>query len=233
MNGSVTINGTSYLISRSPRFRIYCDMNWGKNFPRGDPSIDFMWGWYYTGVPNANTTQDFAMIAGVGRSVCSISVVSPMYAKFASMYNRGERLGVKFGQLLDLAEDSGVPLVHKASDGNCIDFHVDRTDWVNLTDAFGTARIPLTQVVTIETTTRKVVMTFHSAAHNYNRLLFPTDGYIFSDFEGLSVNCTTDIYAKTYPSWDLAKVYPITTLEETLNDVNGGIEFGYQVEMSL
>jgi len=59
VNGSVWINSTRYDIDRSPRFRIYCDMNWGETFPHGDPAIDHMWGWFYTGKPDATPSSDF------------------------------------------------------------------------------------------------------------------------------------------------------------------------------
>ncbi len=229
VNGSVWINSTRYDITRGPRFRIYCDMNWGETFPHGNPAIDHMWGWFYTGQPGATPSSDFSAIAGIGRSDTTISFGNPFHGKFASLFLHGRRVCARQGRLFDQLQDAGPVVFQRANDGNCHVFRVDRADWIDFTDAFGTARIPLTQVVTIETETVKVVMTFHSNAANYNRLLFPTDGYIFSDFEGLGVNCTTQIYERSFAVYDWLKTIPIYTLAETLVDHNAGIEYGYKV----
>jgi len=145
----------------------------------------------------------------------------------------GQRIGAREGRILDSPQDSGAIVFQRATDGTCHVFHVDRDDWIDYSDAFGTARIPLTQIVTIETETKKVVMTFHSKASNYNRLLFPTDGYVFSDFEGLGVNCTTRIYDRSFVSIDWFKTVPVYTLVETIVDHNAGIEYGYKITTTV
>ncbi len=229
VNGSIWINGTRYDITRGPRFRMYCDMNWGETFPNGTPSIDHMWGWFYTGQPAADPSGDFSIIAGIGRSETRIGPANPFHGKFASMYLRGQCLGARQGRILDAPQDSGMLAFQGATDGACHAFRVDRSDWVNFTDAFGTASIPMMQVVTIETETRKVVMEFHSTPANYNRLLFPTDGYVFSDFEGLGVNCTTCIFGRGFDAGDVFRANPVYVLLETVEDHNAGIEYGYKV----
>ncbi|MEX2755259.1 MAG: hypothetical protein Q6365_007670, partial [Candidatus Sigynarchaeota archaeon] len=229
VNGSIWINSTRYDIDRSPRFRIYCDMNWGETFPHGDPAIEHMWGWFYTGQPDGTPSRDFSIIAGIGRSDTTIGFGNPFHGKFASLYLHGQRIGARQGRIFDNPQDSGAIVFQRATDGNCHVFHVDRGDWIDYTDAFGTARIPLTQIVTIETETKRVVMTFHSKASHYNRLLFPTDGYVFSDFEGLGVNCTTQIYDRSFAIYDWFRTVPVYTLIETIVDHNAGIEYGYKI----
>ncbi len=233
VNGSIWINSTQYNITRGSRFRIYCDMNWGETFPHGNPSIDHMWGWFYTGQPATVSTQDFSIIAGIGRSETTIGFGNPFAGEFASLYLHGRRIGAREGRLFDTPQESGQIVFQRATDGNCHVFRVDRADWITFSDAFGTARIPLTQIVTIETESVKVVMTFHSTAANYNRLLFPGDGFIFSDFEGLGVNCTTQVYERSFASIDWLKTVPVYTLTETVVDHNAGIEYGYQIDMII
>lgn len=229
VNGSIWINGTRHDINRGPRFRIYCDMNWGETFPNGDPAIDHMWGWFYTGQPSATESTDFSIIAGIGRSTTRAGFLKTFHGKFASMYMHGRRISAREGRILDNPQDAGLLLLQRASDGNCHSFRVDRGDWITFSDAFGSASIPLTQVVTIETERIKVVMTFHSTVANYNRLLFPTDSYVFSDFEGLGVNCTTQVFERSFATYDWLKTIPIYTLVETVVDHNAGIEYGYRV----
>jgi len=72
-------------------------------------------------------------------------------------------------------------------DGNpdCRYVCVVNSDWVNVTDEYGTASIPLTQTVTIVTSHTRVVLTFSSQWADYNRLIFPHQDVLFSDFEGM------------------------------------------------
>jgi hypothetical protein len=233
VNGSIWINSTRYDITRGPRFRIYCDMNWGETFPHGDPAIDHMWGWFYTGQPAADPSDDFSLIAGIGRSDTTIGFGNPFHGKFASLDIHGRRIGAREGRIFDQPQNSGLLIFQRATDGNCHVFRVDRADWISFSDAFGTAQIPLTQIVTIETESIRVVMTFHSTAANYNRLLFPTDGYIFSDFEGLGVNCTTQVFERSFASIDWLKTVPVYTLSETVVDHNAGIEYGYKISTAI
>jgi hypothetical protein len=236
VNGTITVNSTTYVIDRNSRYRIYCDMNWGQNFPdapTGEQPIDYPWGWYYTAIPNSTPTEDVAIIAGVGRSKSSAWFIGNMIAKFASIYIRGEKIGVREGKIWDATADNGFKIMSLSSDGKLLDFHVDRSNWITFTDIFGSAEIPLNQSVTIETQTMKIIMDYHSKAENYNRLIFPTDGYVFSDFEALGVNCTTTIYRKTYSQFDLFRLFPSFTLDEVLYDYNAGLEYGYRLDLFI
>ncbi|MHA1679568.1 MAG: hypothetical protein ACTSUE_01080 [Promethearchaeota archaeon] len=48
VNGSVEVNGEVHEFTKSPRFRMYCDMNWGERFPgqltAGKDSLEYSWG---------------------------------------------------------------------------------------------------------------------------------------------------------------------------------------------
>lgn len=238
VSGSVTVNGKKHDFTGTPRFRMYCDMNWGERFPttlaRDKENIEYAWGWYYTGIPDPEEpAKDFSMIAGVGRSVSANKMMGVMNAKFASMQLHGKRFSARFGTMLDTKQDKGIPMLRTSTDGGCKTFIVERSGWITFTDAFGSAEIPLVQVVIIETRARKIVMTFESKEENYNRLIFPTEGYCFSDFEALGVRCTTEVYRKSFPKGDFLKRNPTYELEDKLLDTNAGLEYGYKVDMEL
>ncbi|MBN2153423.1 MAG: hypothetical protein JW839_18355 [Candidatus Lokiarchaeota archaeon] len=235
--GSVTVDGARHEIARSPRFRMYCDMNWGERFPgalsEGKRHIDYPWGWYYMGIPDRDPARDLSIIAGVGRSQSSSKLLGVMNAKFASVYLRGARFSARSGRIADARPDKGAQWFSTAKDGRCKVFSVDRSSWATFHDTFGTAEIPLVQVVTIETTTLKVVLRFESKEENYNRLLFPTDGYVFSDFEALGVRCMAEIFRKSYRGRDIFKWRPAYKLMEKTVDNNAGLEYGYKIDLSI
>lgn len=226
VHGTVSVNDQEHRFSRAPRFRMYCDMNWGERFPsHRSPAvnqIEYPWGWYYTGVPAADPAKDVAIIAGAGRSHSTSRLLGVMNAKFASIYLRGERWSARLGHVQDKTPGKGPVALRTSPDGTCKAFTIERSAWITFTDAFGSAEIPMVQVVTIETSTWKVVMRFESQPGNYNRLLFPTDGYCFSDFEALGVHCTTTVHRKQGRSWQLV---------ETLHDECAGLEYGYKVDV--
>jgi hypothetical protein len=228
VEGTITVNGRTYEISKSPRFRMYCDMNWGENFPSTKnpkkQQIDYPWGWYYTGIPNIDPTQDFSIIAGIGRSDTNIALTGDMHAKFASIYLRGKKIGARMGQILDNKPDQGLVPFRPTSDGITKKFLIERSNWIEYSDIFGKAQIPLLQKVTIETNSYRIILTFTSKIENYNRLLFPTDGYVFSDFEGLGVHCKTEIYEKEKEDF---------ILKETIEDTNAGLEYGYKLPLKI
>jgi hypothetical protein len=70
-------------------------------------------------------------------------------------------------------------------------------------------------------------MDFQSNADNYNRLLFPHEDYIFSDFEALGVTCDVSIYDISYFWWDRLKVFPQYSLEYDFVTDDAGLEYGY------
>jgi hypothetical protein len=203
-------------------------MNWGAYFPSvrnpKKKQIDYPWGWYYTGKPAADPKQDFSIIAGVGRMQPTWALAGDMNAKFASIYLRGKKIDARSGRVFDMQTDKGIEFFHPSSDKTCKIFKVERSNWSEYKDVFGTASIPLMQIVTIETRAHKIIMKYESNDANYNRLLFPTDGYVFSDFEGLGVLCTTEIYEKQAGQF---------TLVEMIIDKNAGLEYGYRVETNL
>ncbi len=227
--GKVKVNETEYVIERNENFRIYCDMNWGPYFPSvkdlKKPQIEYPWGWYYTGIPNSDPKKDFSIIAGVGRMQPRFRILGIMNAKFASIYLKGEKLDARFGTILNNTPNTGVTFFHPSMDGSTERFDIERSDWVDYIDTFGTAKIPLKQSVIIETKHKIVKMQFTSTIENYNRLLFPTDGYVFSDFEALGVKCITEIYQKS------KNKDPV--LIQKYEDRNAGLEYGYKLQIDL
>jgi hypothetical protein len=226
VQGTITIGETTYTISRNQNFRAYCDGNWGRDFPTGDPAIDHAWGWYYAGKPNATPSNDFSIIAGTGLHDAGF----PLYdvygrfgdIRFTSANHYGCRM-ISFG----LGE-----IMSTSNDVDCWEFDVERSDWETYTDSLGSALIPLTQEVTMETEHIKVVMLFESELEDYNRLLFAHEYYIYSDFEGLGVDVDVDTWTKSYYWWDLFHFFPKYTYSNTYSFVSddGGIEYGYETE---
>jgi len=106
------------------------------------------------------------------------------------------------------------------NDGQLHQFNVERSNWVNITDSFGTATVPLRQFVTLESDTYLITMDFNSVITNYNRLLFPFTDYVFSDFEALGVSTHLLIIKKTTGT---------VLRNETLR--SGGLEYGYRFDI--
>lgn len=227
--GTITVGANTYQIVDSPQFRAYCDMNWGENFPSGSPALDYRWGWYYVSFPATANTPEYAIIAGVGRHDTN-DITGIAEGSYADMNLYDGHTGVRKTEIWKPdANSSGYVLLGTASDGEMINFNVEADDWGFYTDSLGSAEIPYSQVVTIETTKKKVVLEFTSGATDYNRLLFPHQDYWFSDFEGLGVNCNMKIWKKTYPWYYFG--FPKYTLffNQTSNDA--GIEYGYFLEV--
>jgi predicted DNA-binding ribbon-helix-helix protein len=105
----------------------------------------------------------------------------------------------------------------RASDGSLTSFNVERSNWVQLKDDVGTAFIPRSQIVTVVTSSHRVVLNFTSSLEMYNRLLFPLKDSIFSDFEALGALASVEI-TKTDGS-----------LVTAFSSSSAGLEFGYQV----
>ncbi|MGA1875397.1 MAG: hypothetical protein ACMUIA_07305 [bacterium] len=221
-----------------PRYRAYCDMNWGINPPRGDPAIKYPWGWYYVGLPGIDADQETGIIAGTGRADTN-SWAGISEGQFADIcLPHGERLGVRRFIALKLGpEGPGTVAADTASDsdGSCRDvlsFEVERLEWAEYTDALGTAQIPYRQVVRIETKYKRVTLDFHSRPENYNRLLFPHQDYIFSDFEGLGVTCQVRIEQKHYPLQRSFGILPGYSLQYEFTSNDAGIQYGYLAPLS-
>lgn len=60
-----------------------------------------------------------------------------------------------------------------SSDGELVHFDVERSNWTTITDKFGTAQIPMRQVLTMESRDYFIKMDFVTKEDSYNRLLFP------------------------------------------------------------
>jgi hypothetical protein len=232
VEGTITVGGTVYTFERKKGHRAYADMNWGENFPEGRPwenSIDYPWGWYYAGLPNDIPSQDIGIIAGIGRHHGPASLFGIMEGHFADIrLPGGNRVGVRKMDIWKTSpNNNGYTLVGTSSDGDVYRFSVARSNWGTYTDDVGTAEIPFRQIVTIETSKKRVTMDFQSTAENYNRLLFPHQDYIFSDFEGLGVNCDVKIEKITYRWWDWGRVFPRYRVQYQFTTDDAGLEYGY------
>jgi hypothetical protein len=248
VEGYIRVGDTIYTIERNEDFRAYCDMNWGINFPEGKPSIDFPWGWYHVNLPNSDPAKDLSIIAGIGRHNLAKALETggnstqlniPGMGKFADIrLNSSTHIGVRSIIMSpNSVEDVLQPGFVTTNDGLVKIFKIERDNWAIYTDSIGSAKIPLKQKITIETTHYKTVMDFSSEIGDYNRLLFPHENYVFSDFEALGVNVHVVVSYITeetvYQKWDSLHLFPMKVkVYQTLKDFwsdDGGLEYGYNV----
>eukprot|EP01156_Anaeramoeba_ignava_P002238 Anaeramoba_ignava/a217886_92.p1 GENE.a217886_92~~a217886_92.p1 ORF type:complete len:421 (-),score=104.33 a217886_92:54-1316(-) len=216
VSGVVTIGSKQYTLS--PNSRIYCDMNWGDYFPVG-PTKEFAWGWYKVLLPGKTPAEDVSIIAGSGVT-SNLTLFDTMGGYFADVElgKLGKREGYRFLEGWATTPDP-VVLLATASNGVFKNFSVERTNWFNYSDDLGQAQIPLTQYVYIASDTLQVSMTFQSTPELYNRLLFPQEDYIFSDFEAFGVTCHIVITSTNGTTK--------TLIDEVIDDA--GLEFGYKI----
>jgi len=210
----------------SNRYRAYADMNWGIDFPSPPPSIaeddpaalDFAWGWYYAGQPATDTTPEISIIGGVG--LCYVDkIIGNMTGRFIDV-RIGDGTSLETIQVGGWEETPFGMAITVSTDGDQLvhDFHVERSDWITYEDDRGKASLPLSQVLYLKTQHYEVTLSFTSDESAYNRLLFPRQGYVFSDFEALGVNVK-------------AVVTKDGNTIASFENANGGVEFGYRVAM--
>ena len=222
----------TYTFTRDSQYRAYADSNWGEDFPSGEPAIEYPWGWYYAGLPSSAIENELSIIAGLGFHDAGFPF-GTCQGQFADIrLNQSTHIGVRQNEIWG---ETSFSLMETSSDGDLIAFDVDRSEWVSFTDEIGTALIPLRQIVTIVTTSYRVVLDYQSDLSNYNRLLFPHENYIFSDFEALGVNVHVTIHkhAVTYPWWDIFRTKPSFENQVELFNFwsdDGGLEYGYNLD---
>jgi hypothetical protein len=183
--------------------------------PHQPPTNKYAWGWYSVNIPNEDKSQEVSIIAGTGLTYAD-DFLRTMDGRFGDI-----RLDSKTHVEVRSMNVWGVHLT-SCNDGQLLQFDVKRSDWVNITDVFGTASIPLRQIVTLESSTYLVTMDFNSELSNYNRLLFPFKDFVFSDFEGLGVPVHLTI---------VNKKSGLVMRNETLK--SGGIEYGYRLDIKI
>jgi len=224
VEGTITIGNRTFVFENSPRFRAYGDMNWGCQFPHPPPTRptdnQFAWGWYYASVPNPQSTKnDISIIAGTGVTYAGFPLYT-MDGRFADI-RFNSTFHIEAREIVMWEESILKQVFRSTNDGTVMRFQVQRSNWTTYKDKFGEALIPMRQVLTIETTNYLIVMDFTSVQSNYNRLLFPFNNNIFSDFEGLGVPATVQVKHK--PTGDML-------LNSKVND--GGLEYGFNFKMN-
>jgi hypothetical protein len=215
-------NDVKIPFGRQPGHRAYGDMNWGRTFPHS-PTFDekdkhYAWGWYDVVLPSETPGQDIAIIAGSGETWTGVPLLTVIGA-FADLRLTDEtHVGMR---VLKTWNDTFDPLM-LSNDEKVYNFDVARSNWVVITDSMGSASVPLNQIVTLETAHHKAVLEFDSKPADYNRLVFPYEDFVFSDFEGLGVHVVVSLFQRTGPSapWKPTQSFTVE---------NGGLEFGYRV----
>ncbi|KAG2374887.1 hypothetical protein C9374_010261 [Naegleria lovaniensis] len=146
--GSKDVTNTIVQANHEKRFRFYCDMNFGEYLPTA-PDNDigdkkYAWGWYYVNIPSENYENELSIIAGTGRTFAGFPLFT-MDARFADIRLNSTH-HIELTELIMYDET-----FYYTNDGKVHAFSVDRSDWTSLSDNFGTADIPLTQLCTMET----------------------------------------------------------------------------------
>ncbi|CAF1234002.1 unnamed protein product [Adineta steineri] len=219
VEGKLTIKGNDVIIKKDAGFRAYGDGNWGELMPssppKQKPSAKYAWGWYYVNIPSDDTFQELSIIAGTGLSYMD-AILRTMDGRFCDIRLDGKtHIELRTMEVWDMSFES-------CNDGKVHRFDVERSNWVNFTDSFGNATIPLRQLVTLESDSYLITMDFNAVANNFNRLLFAFTDYVFSDFEGLGVSTDLLIIEKTTGK---------TLRNETLK--SGGVEYGYLFDITV
>jgi len=198
------------------RFRAYGDGNWGQLMPDNEKHPDdknYAWGWYLQHIPNKNPNLDVSVIAGTGRTYSAFPFYT-MEGKFADV-RINSTLHIEFREVVVYSLK-----LTSCNDGKLQRFNVQRTNWTTITDKFGSASIPLNQVTTMESENWLVVQDCQSIQANYNRLLFPFNNFVFSDFEGLGVTCRLTIKYK---------VTGQVIIDQA--GIQSGIEYGFRYDV--
>jgi hypothetical protein len=219
IEGKLKIQGDEFIVKKGNTFRAYGDSNWGEVMPssppKQKPDAKYAWGWYYVNIPSDDKFQELSIIAGTGLSYTD-ALLRTMDGRFCDIRLDGKtHVELRLMQLWNMSFDS-------CNDGKLHRFDVERSNWVNITDSFGNATIPLRQLVTLESDSYLITMDFNSVPTNYNRLLFAFTSYVFSDFEGLGVSTNLLIIEKTTGK---------TLRNETVT--SGGLEYGYRFDITV
>ena len=221
VEGTLSIGGKAVTFSGDGnRHRAYADSNWGETMPRPPPGADdpihFPWGWYYAAQPRADPAADVSIICGAGRS----------YMRFAGTVY-GKLCDMRIGSALRLSlwswtfERLGNRTASWASDGGAqgvTAFEITRTEWSDWQDEYGRARVPMAQVVRIETRHHEVTLRFSASPNATTRLVFPLQDVLFSDFEALGATAQVTVREKG-----------VATPIAAFTDPMAGLEFGYRV----
>lgn len=210
--------------------RAYADMNWGRTFPSPPPfdphDRSFAWGWYDVVLPagpsspGSSDNDDIAIIAGIGECYTGAPLFT-VVGSFADL-RLSSALEPHIGIRSLTVWNNTLDPIMLSTDGTLRVFTVDRSQWTTITDSMGSADIPLVQVVTMETDHYQAILNFTSSVESYNRLLFPFENFIFSDFEALGVPVHVQINVRAEVD---APFQPAMSFEVS----NGGLEFGYRV----
>jgi hypothetical protein len=219
IEGNVRIGENQFIIEKINTSRAYGDSNWGEIMPSSPsgqtPSEQYAWGWYYVNIPSDNKSQELSIIAGTGLTYAD-TLLDTMDGRFCDIrFNENTHVELRSVIVRNMSFES-------CNDGKLYRFDVERSNWVNITDSFGNATIPLRQIVTLESDTYLITMDFNSVVTNYNRLLFPFTSYVFSDFEGLGVSVHLLIIDKKTEN-----ILRNTTVK------SGGLEYGYRFNITV
>jgi hypothetical protein len=229
VEGHVTVRGRTFRLGGDKgRFRAYCDSNWGSAMPQPPPGgnpIDYPWGWYYAARPSVDPELDVSIICGVGRTwlgeltgslygkLCDLRIGSALRLSLWSW--SFDRLG---GKTASWASDS-------TSDSSGLQgvesFEIVRDNWTDWTDAYGAARVPMAQRLTITTRQHVISLAFRATRNATSRLVFPLENDLFSDFEALGAHATVEVRER---AGDRAGRVVTSFVDDM-----GGLEFGYRV----
>jgi len=194
-------------------------MNWGNHFPSsgGAPAVDFPWGWFSVTKANDDPAKDFSFICGIGLTWFEWPT-NNVYGRFADLrLDADTHVGAR-AVTLDWGSWREYDWLHTSNDGDCLLLNITRYNWTEFHDSHGSALIPLRQIVTMQTETYLLIADFQSDVSEYNRLVFPAEDFLYSDFEALGVT----VHLSVFHNGEMI-------ISEVMDD--GGLEYGYHADM--
>ncbi len=244
VKGEVRVGDVVFTISHTPRYRAYGAGSWGCDLPNGAPAIEHPWSWMWLSVPGASPAEDVGVVIGDARFAAP--AVGPIYGGYAMIgLPGGEVHSSRFANLRDGVALT-IPLLGSSSDGYMSSFTVERAGWVEYSDKFGKASIPLNQTFTIETRAMRTVITCTSKLEQYFRapILMQKNGRprLYSDFRAVGVRMHLQIFNKTrLPSqgFNMLTQRPVpgqivlTPIVDKVVHATNALEFAYEAPVDV
>jgi hypothetical protein len=180
VEGTIREGNKVFTITRTPRYRAYAAGSWGCRI--------LPWSWFWLIDPSETPKDDVSMawghaditIPGLG-DVAGVFSVTAYLNKLIS--SRSARLwpGTSVSPLL----------MASSSDHYVRDFTLQRLDWTEYSDEFGTATVPLRQIFGIATKHFNISVDFKVKLEDYFRIAVITlvndQEVVFSDFRAVAV----------------------------------------------
>lgn len=208
--------------------------SWGCDLPQGEPAIEYPWSWLWLVVPEGSfgAKKDIAIVIADGRFQTK-GPLGDIYGGYG-LLGYGDSL-LHAGRQSQLWHNTSfqVAMQSSASEGYMKLLQVDRGDWSDFTDAYGTARLPLRQNFTFASSVFQVQVNFTSTIGDYFRapVVIERQGQValYSDFRAVGVPAHISIICNDVRQAGLTSEFgdvegPVTVYDGV---APGTVEFAY------